>query len=512
MDHDAPEPAASTNLIPQDTIMGGLDAAPEASESSGSRNEDDSEVLVVELFHAAVKANNISEVKRLLAIPSLNPNAPCREWGGYPIVTWVANTAFEELLQVLIDCPKVDLDTIPSNGHTSLILAALEGSPGMIQKLLEKADSGRLDVDFRNRFGHTAFYCACSSDDEPSIQHFLDWMREPGHELELDIGAQLDPNIDPLCKPTEKMKAYVRSCLEEMGKSDAEIPSWLREIPVTAENRLVRAICEPNMAAFRAILAEPEADTLINAVDEDEMTPLIWAAAHGDHRYEMVCALLPRTREPNHRDMFGRTAHYYACSASNKGEKKVVHELHKDPRVKLRVYDSGLSGVRKTTENAEIHLLYYTNSATKRLIEQEVKLRAELAKKKAKEDKLRQTLESRKARAAVRHGEFLGAAWPNDLNLDKATRRGTRVQAARRGPSVLGLGVIPRSAAATAALALVKERRKTTMAILTWTLLRLPRLQLPTTKIFVANDSLSLCLSDGPKAWIETSSNARSSL
>lgn len=263
------------------------------------------------------------------------------------------------------------------NGYTPLMLAALDGSVENFRMLFFSA---KVDVHRRNRFGHSAFYYACCRGKSlEMVDLMLERLASVGNKTALiELGTQVDANVNPTCVPLESVKTHVRQTLS-FGSANAEqIPAWLRPSSGSPLEQLKDAISERNRKRFDDLLCLRESRVIANLADENGMIPLIWAAAHEEddkgNVFYMVRKLLPMTLDPNNRDKWGRTAFYYACTFNNVN---LVQRLYADPPVDIELAD--IFG-NKPSE-AQMQHMWFADATTTKLVQKEIDRRA--TKKKA---------------------------------------------------------------------------------------------------------------------------------
>ncbi|KAI9025670.1 ankyrin repeat-containing domain protein [Hyaloraphidium curvatum] len=346
---------------------------------------------LVKRFHAAVRDNRVEVVRELLANnPQLDPNAPLDDWWDYPVLVWVASDKDDvrsDMLELLLSDPRTDVNAVPDDGLTPLMMAAVEGTHYAVGQILAHSD---VDVGRRNRFGRHALYYACATGDFGSAELLLCRMIREGLDLEL-VYEDVDLNTDPVLVPLDDMVEFMLQLLETM-EYRLPIPRWLiRTDPASRTLEQALALAS-HSGTHQEVLALLERGADPDHADEAGVTSLMLACAQGGNRKAIVATLLEWSTDPNARDRLGRTSYYFACSV-NCSETLAV--MHLDPRIDISIADK--SGTKP--EDAEIELLRIANNPTRASVQAERERRKREAESEACR---RRTLERREALALKR--------------------------------------------------------------------------------------------------------------
>ncbi len=86
-------------------------------------------------FAKAAKFDNVSEVKSLLS-KGVNPNAI--DQNGNPMLILAIKDKSTNVIEVLINDPKIDVDLSNKNGETPLMIASIEGNLPLVMTLVLK--------------------------------------------------------------------------------------------------------------------------------------------------------------------------------------------------------------------------------------------------------------------------------------------------------------------------------------------------------------------------------------
>ena len=104
-------------------------------------------------FFKAIKQDNAGKVKELLARGfDANTTDPKGQSGLYAALSEPS----PKVAQVLLEWPKTDVNKLNSNGESELMLAALKGNQGLVEKLIKRG----ADV---NKTGWAPLHYAASS-------------------------------------------------------------------------------------------------------------------------------------------------------------------------------------------------------------------------------------------------------------------------------------------------------------------------------------------------------------
>lgn len=110
-------------------------------------------------LHTAASAGNLDEVKRLLATPGIDVNAPDEE--DLTALHFAVIYGHTRIVEELLTAEFIDINAADKKGWTALHLAAENGLRDIVQILLTTED---IDVNSTNEDGQTALELAYSED------------------------------------------------------------------------------------------------------------------------------------------------------------------------------------------------------------------------------------------------------------------------------------------------------------------------------------------------------------
>jgi ankyrin repeat protein len=172
----------------------------------------------------------------------------------------------EEVVKLLLETGKVDVNSSDRYGYAALYYAIGGGHDAVIYLLLE---TGKVDMNYKNRGGCTPLHYASNYCDEAAVRLILE-----RYDDYLYVDSKDDFGRTGLSIAAEEGSERIISLLLDTGKADPDSRCWKGRTPLSY------AAEYGDSEVIKLLLEAGKVD--VDAKDETSRTPLHWAAAAGD--------------------------------------------------------------------------------------------------------------------------------------------------------------------------------------------------------------------------------------
>jgi ankyrin repeat protein len=271
----------------------------------------------------------------------------------WTVFAWATDNGNKDIVKLLLDTGKVDVDAKDKEGRTPLWWAARSGHEAVVKLLLE---TGKVDVDVKDQERRTP----------------LSWAAEAGHEAvvklllktsKVDVDAKDQEGRTPLSWAAVVGHEAVVKLLLETGKVDVDAKDQEGRTP------LWWTAVVGDEAVVKLLLDTGKVD--VDAKDKEGRTPLWWAASSGQ---EAVVKLLLDTGkvDVDVKDQKGRTPLWWAASSGHEAVVKLLLDTGKvDVNVKDQEGQTPLSWASRSGKEAVVRLLLDTGKVDVNVKDQE---------------------------------------------------------------------------------------------------------------------------------------------
>jgi ankyrin repeat protein len=246
-------------------------------------------------FQWAARNENENVVMLLLQTGKIDMNA--KDSNGATLLIWAAEGGYKDTVEVLLSVGKADIEAKDSDGRTPLMWAAQRGHKNTVEVLLSV---GKADVEPKSSSGWTPLIRAAQGGYKDTVEVLLSvgkadveakssggwtpliWAAEGGYkdtvEVLLSVGkadveAKSSSGWTPLMWAAEGRHKDTVEVLLSVGKADVEAKYSNGWTP------LIRAAQGGHKDTVEVLLSVGKAD--VEAKSSDGWTPLIWAAQGG---------------------------------------------------------------------------------------------------------------------------------------------------------------------------------------------------------------------------------------
>lgn len=276
-------------------------------------------------FGAAVREREMGTLQVLWNWSKVDPTIPSPQTS-FTLLYQAADRGYEEIVKLLIDSGKFDLDYTDSSGEAPLVVAAANGHEGIVKLLL---DSGKFNLDYTDSSGKTPIFVATANSHEAIVKLLID-----SGKFNLDY---TDSSGEvPLVVAAANGHEGIVKLLIDSGKLDVNYTDRSGKTPLAV------AVTNDHKGIIKLLLDTGKFD--MNHTDSSGETPMVVAAANG--REGVVRLLIDSGKfDVDYTDSSRESQKPMIVAAAN-GHKEVVRIL----------IDSGMFDVNETDSSGETPL------------------------------------------------------------------------------------------------------------------------------------------------------------
>ena len=289
--------------------------------------------------------NGHNEVVELL-LESGKAEVESKDESGRTPLSWAAGKGYEAVVKLLLETGKADIESKDNYGQTPLSWAARNGHETVVKLLLE---TGKVDAESKDIDGLTPLSWAARNGHETVVKLLLETRKAEVESTDYKYGRT------PLSWAARNGHETVVKLLLETGKADIESKDNYGRTPLSwaAENG--------HETVVKLLLETGKAD--IESKDNHGQTPLSWAAKNG---HETVVKLLLETGKADigSKDNYGQTPLSWAAENGHETVVKLLLETGKaDIESKDNYGQTPLSWAARNGHETVVKLLLETGKA-----------------------------------------------------------------------------------------------------------------------------------------------------